>query len=327
MHVSAPLLPRCAISLVDVVGMVLSLERQALAPCGVRTPEMSRKRTDRLTACRQFYAKMVAAGGNEMREDLERAFEIVPREYFLGPGPWLASSSLSGMFVTTPTDDPMHVYQNVLFVFDRQKQINNGEPFLHGQLLGALAPARGNLALHIGCGTGYYTAILAHLVGPSGRVIAYEIEPELGRRAVENLKPWENVEVRVASGVNDRLPRCDAIYVNAGATCPVAGWLDALNEGGKLLFPLVGLEGAGVTLLLTRAGFRPGAIGDPGSIAAKLIGYCGFVPCRDAYEQAEAANVTTAFRSGKLRGARSLVRNDEPNDNAVLIGKGWWLSK
>jgi protein-L-isoaspartate(D-aspartate) O-methyltransferase len=273
-------------------------------------------RPDRLAACRQFYAKMAAAGGGQLREELERAFEIVPREYFLGAGPWLATSSLSGMLVATPTDDPIHVYQNVLFALDRKKKINNGEPFLHGQLLGALAPARGNVALHIGCGTGYYTAILSHLVGPSGKVIAYEIEPDLGYRALENLKAWDNVEVRLASGV-DKLPRCDAIYVNAGATRPVAGWLDALNEGGKLLFPLVGLKGAGVTLLTTRL---------QGSIAAKVIGYCGFVPCRDAYDPAEAANVSAAFYSG-LWNARALIRNDEPDDNAALIGKGWWLSK
>jgi protein-L-isoaspartate(D-aspartate) O-methyltransferase len=290
---------------------------------------MHMKKIDRLAACRLFYAKMAAAFGDQLREDLERAFEIVPREYFLGPGPWLAVSSISGMHVATPTDDAIHVYQNVLFVLDREKRINNGEPFLHGQLLGALAPARGNVALHIGCGTGYYTAILAHLVGPSGKVIAYEIEPELGRRAIENLKPWDNVEVRIASGVNDKLPRCDAIYVNAGATRPVASWLDALNEGGRLLFPLVGLEGAGVPLLLTRPKLPSNAIfmGDRSSIAAKVIGYCGFVPCRDAFEQAEAANVTAAFRSGKLRGAQSLIRNDEPDKNAVLIGNGWWLSK
>jgi protein-L-isoaspartate(D-aspartate) O-methyltransferase len=264
---------------------------------------MNKKKIDRLAACRLFYAKMAAAGGGQLREDLEHAFEIVPREYFLGPGPWLAVSSISGMHVATPTDDAIHVYQNVLFVLDREKRINNGEPFLHGQLLGALAPARGNVALHIGCGTGYYTAILAHLVGPSGKVIAYEIEPALGRRALENLKPWDNVEVRIASGV-DGLPRCDAIYVNAGATRPVAGWLDALKEGGKLLFPLVGLEDAGVPLLLTKPKLRPDAIfiGDRGSIGAKVIGYCGFVPCRDAFEQAEAVNVTAAFRSGKLRG-------------------------
>lgn len=279
---------------------------------------MKRKRTDRLAASRQFYAKMAAAGGGQLRDDLERAFEFVPREYFLGAGPWLAVSSVSGIQVETPTDDPIHVYQNVLFALDREKRINNGEPFLHGQLLGALSPARGSAVLHIGCGTGYYTAILAHLVGPSGKVIAYEIEPELAHRAAGNLRPWDNVEVRIASGVDDNLPRCNAIYVNAGATRPVSRWLDALNDDGKLLFPLVGLKGGGVTLLTTKL---------QGSIAAKVIGYCGFVPCRDAFEPAEAANVTAAFYSGELWKARSLIRNNEPDNNAVLIGKGWWLSR
>jgi protein-L-isoaspartate(D-aspartate) O-methyltransferase len=278
---------------------------------------MNRKKTDRFAACREFYAKMAAASGGQLRDDLERVFEIVPREHFLGAGPWLATSSISGIHVATPTDDPIHVYQNVLFALDREKRINNGEPFLHGQLLGALSPMRGNVALHIGCGTGYYTAILAHLVGPSGKVIAYEIELELARRAVENLTPWDNVEVRTASGVGDNLPHCDAIYVNAGATRPVAGWLDALNEGGKLLFPLVGTGGAGVILLVIRL---------QDSFAVRVIGYCSFVPCRDAFEATEAANVTAAFYSGLWK-ARSLIRNNESDDNAVLIGKGWWLSK
>ena len=287
---------------------------------------MKRKRTDRLAACRQFYAKMVAAGGGQLRDDLERAFEIVPREYFLGRGPWLAVSSMSDTQVITPTDDPIHVYQNVLFALDRGKRINNGEPFLHGQLLGALAPARGNVVLHIGCGTGYYTAILADLVGPSGKVVGYEIEPTLGHHAIENLKPWDNVEVRIASGVDSDLPRCDAIYVNAGATRPIASWLDALNKGGKLLFPLAG-EGPGVSLLVGKPLYVTDQIRVQGSLTARVIGFCGFVPCRDAFDPAEAANVTKAFYSGELRKARSLVRNDEPDDNAVLIGKGWWLSK
>src|SRR5262245_25096283 len=105
---------------------------------------MRRNKTDRLAACRQFYAQMAVAGGGQVRGDLARALETVAREYFFGAGPWLATSSVSGILVATPTDDPIHVYQNVLFALDRQKQINNGEPFLHGQLLGALAPARGN---------------------------------------------------------------------------------------------------------------------------------------------------------------------------------------
>jgi protein-L-isoaspartate(D-aspartate) O-methyltransferase len=262
---------------------------------------------------------MSAAAGGELQSELERAFEFVPREYFLGPGPWHAVSLPSGSYVQTPTDDPIHVYQNLVFALKRERHINNGEPSLHGQLLGALHPVRGNTALHIGCGTGYYSAILAQLVGPSGKVIAYEIESELAQRAADNLAPWDNVEVRAASGTQTELPRCDAIYVNAGATRPAANWLDALNDGGRLIFPLSG-SGAnrfGVSLLVTRL---------HDMFSAKAVGYCGFIDCVGATDPEEGADVTAAFRAGELWKARSLFRGDQPDKSAVLVGKGWWLS-
>jgi protein-L-isoaspartate(D-aspartate) O-methyltransferase len=280
---------------------------------------LKRKKVDRLAAARAFYAKMAAAAGGELQGDLERAFEFVPREYFLGPGPWHAVSLPSGSFVQTPTDDSIHVYQNALFALNREKLINNGEPTLHGQLLGALHPIPGNTVLHIGCGTGYYSAILAQLVGASGKVIAYEIEPELARRAADNLKPWDNVEVRAASGTDGELPRCDAIYVNAGATRPAANWLEALNDKGRLVFPLSG-SGAnrfGVSLLVTRL---------KNVFSARVVGYCGFIDCVGATDLQEGLSVTAAFRSGELWKAQSLFRNDQPDKSAVLIGKGWWLS-
>lgn len=261
---------------------------------------------------------MAAAAGHDLRDDLERAFEFVPREHFLGPGPWFAVSP-SGSHIRTPTDDPIHVYQNVLFALDRERRINNGEPFLHGQLLGALRPARGNTVLHIGCGTGYYTAILAQLVGPSGKIVAYEIEPELGRQAADKLKPWENVQVRIASGVGINLPDCDAIYVNAGATHPTSNWLDALNEGGRLVFPLAGPDATrvGVGLLVTRSTY---------SFVAKALGFCCFIPCVGANDPDEGQRVADALQTGQLWKTQSLIRDSEPDDSAVLIGKGWWLS-
>ena len=125
--------------------------------------------------------------------------------------------------------------------------------------------------------------------------------------------------LRNASGVDNDLPRCDAIYVNAGATRPAASWLDCLTENGRLLFPLSGseLSRAGVSLLVTRL---------KGSFAARVIGYCGFVACRDAWDAGEAARVTAAIYSGKLWMAQSLIRNDEADSSAVLVGKGWWFS-
>jgi protein-L-isoaspartate(D-aspartate) O-methyltransferase len=280
---------------------------------------MTPKKPSRLTACRSFYAQMAAAAGGPIREHLERAFELVPREHFLGRGPWLAMSPFSQAYVPTPTDDPIHLYQNLLFALDSERHVNNGEPCLHGQWLGALNPDRGDVVLHIGAGTGYYAAILAQLVGPSGKVVAYEIDAALARRAVENLAPWENVEVRSTSGVANNLPRCDAIYVNAGATRPAAEWLDALNEGGRLMFPLSGLasSAAGVSMLVVRV---------KDSYAARVLGYCRFIPCADAFDADEANRVTVAFRSGDLWKAQSLIRNDEADERAVLVGKGWWLS-
>jgi len=112
-----------------------------------------------LTACRDFYAKLVAVAGGPLREPLENAFASVRRERFLGPGPWLARSIYDPTYVQTPTDDPIHLYQNLLFALLGEKGINNGEPCLHGQLLGALNPQEGETVLHIGCGSGYYTSL------------------------------------------------------------------------------------------------------------------------------------------------------------------------
>ena len=67
-----------------------------------------------------------------------------------------------------------------------ERQINNGQPSLHAHLMHHASPAVGEHVVHIGTGTGYYTAVLAHLVGPSGRVTGIEYEPELAARAKTN---------------------------------------------------------------------------------------------------------------------------------------------
>ena len=49
--------------------------------------------------------------------------------------------------------------------------------------------------------------MLAHLVGPVGKIHAYEIDASLAARAKQNLAhlPW--VEVRARSGIADHLPK------------------------------------------------------------------------------------------------------------------------
>ena len=64
-------------------------------------------------------------------------------------------------------DDPARLYDDVLVAIDLARGINNGQPSLHALAMEALAPAGGETVIHIGAGAGYYSAILAELVGPT----------------------------------------------------------------------------------------------------------------------------------------------------------------
>jgi protein-L-isoaspartate(D-aspartate) O-methyltransferase len=205
---------------------------------------------------REFYARILAsvagaANGHMERvfeARLERAFESVPREAFLGPGPWQIKSGAGGGYVLTPNDDPLFLYQNVLVAIDAERGINNGEPALHAMQIGSVRPQPGETVVHIGAGLGYYSAILALLVLPGGRVQAYEVEPTLAARAKSNLEPFENVRVVTTSAATGALPRCDVIYVNASVQAPSRSWLAALSLGGRLIFPWCACEQLSVAM-------------------------------------------------------------------------------
>src|SRR3984893_8205664 len=83
-----------------------------------------------------------------------------------------------------------------------------------------------------------YTAILAELVGATGRVTAIEFDGELAARAMANLAQAPHVRVVHGDGTRVLLKPGDVIYVNAGATRPTDIWLDRLKEGGRLILPL-----------------------------------------------------------------------------------------
>ena len=150
------------------------------------------------------------------------AFALTPRERFAGPGPWKIFTATG--YVETPTEDPAFLYQDVLVAIAAERRINIGQPVLHAICLAALNVKEGESIVHIGAGTGYYTALLAKLAGQTGSVVAYEIEEDLAERATQNLGDCSNVTVRHRSGSEGPIPECDSIYVNAGATAPLDVW-------------------------------------------------------------------------------------------------------
>lgn len=261
---------------------------------------------------RARYADAVTAQADSRA--VRDAFAIVPRERFLGPGPWKIRTATG--YDPTPNADPAHIYDDVLVALDAEAGINNGQPSLHAICLAALDLQAGESVIHIGCGTGYYTAIIAELVGHEGSVQGWEIEPTLAEIAAENLADRPNVTVVPRSATAGALPEADAIYVSAGATAPVREWVEALLPHGRLLFPLVGSRGRGGMLLVTRRS---------SGYAARLVCWCGFIPCIGAQDAADAAVLDAAFQQSWDE-VRSLRLDDQPDDTAWAVGDGWWLS-
>jgi len=266
-------------------------------------------------AARHAYAQQLVRDLGPGHQRLREAFAGTPRERFLGPPPW---PLLRGGFTRQWSDDPRELYDDVLVGLDVNLGINNGQPSLHTRCLAACDPQPGETALHVGAGTGYYSAILAHLVGPHGRVIAYEIEAHLAARAAANLAALSQVEVRAISGVEPPLPACDVIYVSAGASHPVAAWLDALRIGARLMFPLTADDGGGCMLQVTRRSER--------GYAARAWMRVSFIACIGARDALQSQALRQAFAKRSEHSIRSLRRDGPPDASVWVAGSGWWLS-
>lgn len=270
---------------------------------------------------RKFYADLITTIAGVPDSRLTAAFAAVPRERFLGPGPWKVFAGRS--YVAVPVENPTFLYQDLVVALDEERGINNGQPTLHAVCLAALNVKEGETVVHVGAGTGYYTAVLAELAGAQGKVIAYEIEPELAQRATNNLSEPPNVTVVSQSGAEGSLPQCDAIYVSAGATAPLDIWLDALRPAGRLLFPLTpdrrgNIPGPGGMLLVTRV--------MEDRFDARFVCPVMIIECAGARDTATAKKVFDAFKRGDSGKVRSLRRGTQADESCWCAGDGWWLS-
>ncbi|HLY79238.1 MAG TPA: methyltransferase domain-containing protein [Caulobacteraceae bacterium] len=284
----------------------------------------------RLRGLRQAYADELTQLAPISYAPLTGAFAHVPRERFVGPGPWTTfSAGLQSSL--TPDDDPAHIYRNVLVSLDAAKKLNNGEPRFWAVLFERLRPAAGERAIHVGAGTGYYTALIAEMVGPRGRVTGIEFEPDLAARARDNLAPWPNVELLAGDGMALAEGEADVIVASCGLDHVPLRWIAMLNDSGRLLIPLTTTlddwpgGGWGVNLLVTRHGDR---------FPAECVGSVGIYHCMSGRTEAAGAALKAALESLRadvaakrpLRRVASLRLAAEPDDSCWLAGDGWWLS-
>jgi protein-L-isoaspartate(D-aspartate) O-methyltransferase len=287
--------------------------------------------TDRLPleTVRLFYAEDVRSRANIPVGRLAQAFATVPREHYLGGGPW--DVVRLGGYVTTEDDNPRHLYHDELVAIDRTRLLNNGQPSSLATWMHLLDLQRGNRVFHAGCGVGYYTAILAEVVGTDGDVLAVEIDSDLVMRAHANLSNLGNVRVVAADAITYDPGERDAIFINAGVTHPQPLWLDRLRPNGRLLLPMTvtlpspmeskGAVGSGHMLLVRRV-----AGGYQASFESMVTIYSSPTG-RDPQFNAALGRLFRETIVGKRADIRMVRRDPHPPDASCwLHGEGFCLS-
>lgn len=189
-----------------------------------------------IALARRFYAEelRVVTGIRSMR--LYRAFVQIPRECFLGPAPWKYAS---GAALNHPdyrsTRSTRDLYHDVVVALDPVRMLNTAQPSLMARMIDALDLQQGQHVLHLGCGSGYYTAILASVVGRRGKVTALELDPALAASAHKNLRAYPWIDLHACDAATFIPPDVDAILVNAGITHLPHLWWEHLR--GVLVAP------------------------------------------------------------------------------------------
>ena len=275
-----------------------------------------------LAEARRFYAEELRHTAGIDSGALVRAFATVPRERFLGSGPWRVTGE--ARFRSLSVEDPRHLYHNVLVSIDPTRNLNNGSPSLWAALIDEVAPAPGERVFHLGAGTGYYSAILAGLVGPDGSLQACELRPELAARAVASLSLWPWATVESGDGTRIDPGPVDVIVINAGTTHPLPLWLERLAPGGRMLLPL------------TSGGFPAGGIGGVlrverrgDAFAARFVSRVGIYPCLGARDPGCEKLLGEALAERPLAafGVRSLRTRPHAREDACwLHSDGFCLS-
>ena len=277
---------------------------------------------------RRAYAKQIMVPLNASDPRVEAAFAVVRREAVLGPGPWPILHF--NRYVTTPSDDPVYLYQDALVGIIPERSLNNGQPSLHAKLIAAAAPRLGEHVVHIGAGVGYYTAILAHMAGESGRVTAIEFDGGLAERLAANFAGQPNVRASQGDGAQIEFDPADVIYVNAGTTRPADIWLDRLKDGGRLILPLTSEKGFGenpANIPIQRRGAVIGIVRRSNEFLARWLSAIAIFPCEGARDAESERVLAAGFEKGGWDRVTHLFRRgDVPEERCWLRAAGWCLA-
>jgi protein-L-isoaspartate(D-aspartate) O-methyltransferase len=154
---------------------------------------------------------------------LHEAFRVVAREDFLRPG-----------------DRPSAGFDGPIAIGDGQ---TNSQPRTVFAMLELLDVQPGQRILDVGSGSGWTTALLAQLVGPTGTVIGTELKPHLVAFGTANLAtydfPWASIrqaEPNILGAPADA--PFQRILVSAEARSLPEPLVEQLDIGGVMVIPV-----------------------------------------------------------------------------------------
>ncbi|WP_405087568.1 methyltransferase, FxLD system [Microbispora sp. NBC_01389] len=185
---------------------------------------------DRAVKIRNALTDKLRTDGMITSEVVERAFRTVPRHEFAPPGTPLEVAYNADDSVATKTDEHGVIISSV------------SAPFIQARMIEQARLGPGMSVLEIGSG-GYNAALLAEVVGPAGRVISMDIDPEVTERARALLEAagYGNAVTVVLGDAEHGVPEAapfDAIIVTVGAWDIPLAWLEQLASDGTLVVPL-----------------------------------------------------------------------------------------
>ena len=133
-------------------------------------------------------------------ESILRAFARVPREEFMLP------------------EYKTSAYEDNAFPIRYNATIS--QPSTIAFMLKLLDVQKGQSVLEIGSGSGYVLALLAEIVGTSGRIYGVEIIKELAERLQAKLGNYQNIRATNESGSNGLIRYAPYERILISASCP-----------------------------------------------------------------------------------------------------------
>ena len=173
--------------------------------------------------------------------------------------PWdVLDPQVLDLLETTPREAFVPTgYQNLAYA-DTDIPIGHGETMLApkyvGRMLQALGMHEGDIALEVGCGTGYVTALLSKVCR---QVYSVDIHQDFVDTTADNLKKQgiKNVTLETGDAAQgwDAHKPYDVIFISGSMPALPENFQKSLNRGGRLV-AFVGDSPVMEAILVTRSG-------------------------------------------------------------------------